>query len=431
MKKFFWFLAVSRCLLASGWSPPATITTDSTVENVVNLAYDPQSQQLFAAWVDDDNFNPYYSIYSSGVWSVGNSVTERTATSPDVFLAYNPSYNQEMFAAFYYMGRNNFTSSYNGTAWNSPQEISDSVKPGLDTFLAYSGTSLFASWADRTYGTAYSIFDSSSNSWFTPASIDASSHPVSNVYMATQSNTGTLFAAWVDNSTGNPMYATYNQNSDTWSSAPIASVSAGPNVNLTYQPSTGAMFAAWISNQTIYYSIYNGSWSTPQTIPGSLPIQYFTDVYLLGIGSQVFAAWGGAATLFPYYSIYTNGSWSTPQPIAQTQIFGNPSLAYNASTNQVFAAWEPYNTPSYPYYSTYNLTTTVPVTAKRVVNDFGTLTEVFYVLTWQAPSTITPSSYTIYRNGVLIATVPASQLTYEDHDVSAKVKYTYTVVPNT
>lgn len=89
-------------------------------------------------------------------------------------------------------------------------------------------------------------------------------------------------------------------------------------------------------------------------------------------------------------------------------------------------------------YSINHGVTVYRVSAQQAVIKTGAITDLAYsyakedsqqniTLTWNAPTEATPSSYKIYRDGSLLATVDASTLTYTDKGVSKN--YTYRVVP--
>ena len=54
-------------------------------------------------------------------------------------------------------------------------------------------------------------------------------------------------------------------------------------------------------------------------------------------------------------------------------------------------------------------------------------TELYNQLNWTASFGVATVAYKVYRNGTLIATVPATQLQFEDHDRKRGVSYFYEV----
>ena len=144
---------------------------------------------------------------------------------------------------------------------------------------------------------------------------------------------------------------------------------------------------------------------------------------------------------------FVNITWSEPSEIGSSDI-----LRYNIYRNGTLVAWVSgdvlyYNDTGvsngnhYTYYITavnsagegYKSASvsatpmTVPSAPLNLVAEAGA----GYVnLTWSAPTSDGGSAiteYRIYRNGTLIATVPAEQLWYNDTDVKGGVTYTYYV----
>ena len=144
---------------------------------------------------------------------------------------------------------------------------------------------------------------------------------------------------------------------------------------------------------------------------------------------------------------YVNLSWEIPTNNGGSQIRGyrvyrNGSLIVTISATQLwYNDTEVVNGENYSYYVTavnsvgeskpsntvYAIPMTVPTPPQNLVADAG---NGYVNLSWNASvddggSAIT--EYKIYRNGTLIATVPATQLWYNDTNVVNGVNYTYYV----
>lgn len=57
-----------------------------------------------------------------------------------------------------------------------------------------------------------------------------------------------------------------------------------------------------------------------------------------------------------------------------------------------------------------------------------TETNIFNKLTWVAPDNITANRYLIYRDSVLVGSVPGNQLTFNDNNLKRKRSYSYTII---
>ena len=64
---------------------------------------------------------------------------------------------------------------------------------------------------------------------------------------------------------------------------------------------------------------------------------------------------------------------------------------------------------------------------KRIKNDFGLVKEYFIELHWNASTSSNLQGYYLYRNGILIATLPATSLSFEDHNLNKDQFYTYSL----
>lgn len=109
-----------------------------------------------------------------------------------------------------------------------------------------------------------------------------------------------------------------------------------------------------------YYSIYNGSnWSTPLTI-GS-PGNYLTTspIYtaLNSVNGQTMATWQSQSDIRPMYAIFSNGSWSTPTFISSDTaiLSADVYISFDSAREIFLATWNNLATsPGIPYYSTYS-----------------------------------------------------------------------------
>ncbi len=85
-----------------------------------------------------------------------------------------------------------------------------------------------------------------------------------------------------------------------------------------------------------------------------------------------------------------------------------------------------YRVTSSPIYTVTGAIKSLDYEYTTVETDEGTRQDV--ILTWTAPEEATPTSYMVYRDGTLIATVAAPALTYTDKNVNAN--HTYKVIPH-
>ncbi len=140
-------------------------------------------------------------------------------------------------------------------------------------------------------------------------------------------------------------------------------------------------------------------------------------------------AGNGDATYMPFEGLTSADGNST---VSGVSAYGSLVRAVNVDENTAdIYCYSPnhgvtvYRVTSSPVYTITGAIQSLDYEYTTVATDEGTRQDV--VLTWEAPEEATPTSYKVYRDGALIATVAAPALTYTDKNVNAN--HTYLVVP--
>ncbi|HSX03324.1 MAG TPA: beta-propeller fold lactonase family protein [Rhabdochlamydiaceae bacterium] len=129
-----------------------------------------------------------------------------------------------------------------------------------------------------------------------------------------------------------------------------------------------------------------------------------------------------------YDSVTTSGSFVTVSNRA-----ANTVSLINTSSNTVVATLAVGTSP----FGSAAIPTNIPTpsslgpTGFQLANRFLTQTDFVNIISWNAPSNFTPTSYKIFRdaaNTTLAGTVSGSTLEFEDHNRVKKVFYTYFIV---
>lgn len=139
-------------------------------------------------------------------------------------------------------------------------------------------------------------------------------------------------------------------------------------------------------------------------------------------------------------SFLTAGSWGPSITVATGDVVDANSLpvvmndnnagivAYDfnntggSGPDEVFASFFPATSPSSPPLPPAG------ISASALTNRFATQSDYIKIISWLASPTTDVTSYQISRNGTVIATVPSTQLSYDDHNQSKKTVNTYSVV---
>ncbi len=385
-------------LNAGSWVPAQQIPegASSGVQADVFLTYDAATGTVIAAWGNalDSSRLPYYSVFNGKSWTTAAAI---------------------------------------------PRGASVGVQDESDVFLTYDAATgtVIAAWGDSTALVPYySVFNGTS--WTTAATIPpGASGGVYDVNLTYDAARETVIAAWRDSATNAPYYSVFNgANWTTAATIPLGvggSVGVDVDVFLTYDAATETVIAAWGDSSSFlpYYSVFNGTdWTTAATIPPGASSEVYDNVTLAynPVSQTVFAAWEDAGTTspLPYYSIFDGTAWTTGAipPGTSAGVNFNVYLAFDASSNQMIAAWGNYPGTPLPYYATYFLSPT-NLSGEQLNNDFAVVSELYNQLRWQASPSIGVVGYNVYRNGALIATVNA--LEYQDHNRQKGVATSYSV----
>ncbi len=385
-----WMMACLFCfhsLYADSWSPGAQIPegTSMGVLYDATLIYDASNTSVLATWADTAAQQPYFSVYNGTVWSTASEITLTTSTGvvQNIGLVYDPT-TMTVIAAWSNVADSlPYYAVYNGS-WSTdstiPLGLSGSTGASTNVLMAYDvmNSSVFAAWTDNTTRQPYySIY--SGGTWSTPATIalGGSSGVKADVSLTYDAGNSTMIAAWSDMTTSQAYYSVYNGTSWTTSTITMApSDGVLTNIVLVYNPSNSTMVAAWgdsMSPYVPYYSVYNGtSWTTPASIPLPSPdagVYQNINLAFDTSSNTVFAAWQDnelapipPSSSLPYYSTFDGSTWTSGAipPGTSAGVDYDVYIAYDASTQQMIAAWGNYPGTPYPFYSIYSSGVTPP-----------------------------------------------------------------------
>jgi hypothetical protein len=433
------------------WDPIETIPSispPSEARGAVSLAYDNINGLMFAAWLDDSTGTPFFSIFNNilGTWSMPAQIAN-AQTNNAIYLSYDSS-ARIMVATWNDSGTNNpFYSFYNGTDWSNAAAISNAVVvfDGVRTTYRSRTGNIIAAWSDNNFpfNPFYSIYISGYDTWSIPETI-AIEQVFDDVTLTYDNISDQVFAAWIANNTGLPSYATLT--AGVWTSGSISltdpASTQSKNVLLTYDNSNQQVYAAWGATQPLVavFSNTNQTWSAPIAISNVGTLNSEVALAYSSASEQVVAAWLDSG--IPRYAITNSAgaNWTegfiSPNPVASTAI----SLAFDSGLNEMFVAWSNATTsnPADPVYSALLTPTLFPDPAigpvislkgAKKVNRFFTASDLANQLSWfpPAPGVFPVLGYHIYRDETLIATLPHTKLSFQDHNRKPGVSYSYAV----
>lgn len=481
-------LSTSSWLPADVWNMPPTQFSDLAgmggTSNSSDLAVSP-SGNAFAIWSNNivDDVGTQVSVFSNNAWGVPQLISTSGFSASSTKIATDNTGTALAIWSEDFPGEIK-TSYYNGTTWVTPSpDPLDLVAQFADPFasIAMNGSGGgIAMWIDaNTSNVRSSTF--SSPSWSAPTTIGTGTGVTSIAY----SSNGTAVAEWDDGGVINVA----NYIGGVWQlPIPVGSTFSAPlEVGID---SSGKVIASWLDILgNVVISYFNGSlWSLPQTISTSAGN---TDLSLAmaGNGTAVLAWIDGANDGFS--SSFNGTSWSSPIPFATgvaniisgfgpgnslsvaLDTTGNALIEWASVAGDIrsarlplggtawldesiidpdlpmgiidinagladngrgFSVWgERNSSESAQTFGSFTLLFPAPplsIDGRSCDNKFATQTDRIHIISWVPSPSTDPAivAYNLRRNGILIATLPASgPFVFFDHHRCRKVYDLYTV----
>lgn len=414
------------------WTLPVPLSTGDAGICCSDVAMDQTSTGL-AIWsvVDGGNYDLFTSFYSGGVWT-----PILTPLDSIVFFQFRPS------IAMNGMGQGiagwndpNVTearaSFFNAGVW-SPFQVIGVGNGGMDVAYSPNGTAV-ASWVHFDLGISdlwANIFNGIA--WIGPTLLDAAAGSFPDVGIDAN---GHAFVIWRADSDTNIKVSRFNGVS--WSTPVILSSAASgfvdPKIAVDLDGTAIAVFVD-ISG-TLFYSKFNGAaWQAPVPFANSL-----NDLDTLGItmddqgdaliawaapGNQLFAA------LFP-----KNGVLQPPVFIRQAvRVIGGhggggnlePALSSLSTLGSIVwtEGFDEGESDSFGVFIAFAPTPPTNLVGTTCITGFDRVN----IIKWTPSIDPTVVSYNVYRDDILIATVPATgPFAFFDHNRCTGVPSTYAV----
>lgn len=417
------------------WAPfPPTELTSSAAN-----AYQPalgidSSGNITAIW--GRNINTIQTAYrpqNTGVWSAVTDVRSGvTAFDPDIAVSQTDDAVAVWYEAF--MGNDViFSRARIGGVWSMsnlqvstagfdsqlPRIGADAIGNTVLIWLEDDGMNDIVRGATLTAG---------GGAWANFATLSAGGAGAQNPQIAVDPM-GNAVAVWewFDSMTMTNVIqsADFNFGAMSWSSTTTISDptddSFTPQVSVN---SDGTAIAIWdsISNGIQTSTKPLGSlWEPILSIPGSSGNDPDIAIDAAGTAVAVWSQFTGGADRISASERLATGSWSTPQIISDPVMVGNalgPTVSVNASGYAVAVWRKDVAGIFFAQSATADISiTTGPgsIRGKKLLNQFPFQNEYFNHLVWTPSTTTDLIGYRVYRNGELIASLPANQNSYEDH----------------
>lgn len=388
------------------------------------------------------------SFFQSGVWSAPVPISAVGGNPGNPQIAIDQSGNVVATWSRIVLGNRVIEAAFlpaNTTVFNAPQTVSNSIAGQIannPSPAIISPENAVIVWTQNISG-AIEIQASTSTAfgpWSTPVTI--SGGLVSSFPFVSMNAAGMAVAVWnIIDGVHNVVQAANLQFGGTWS-APINISdpnlqSASPVVGID---SSGKALIAWDSLDasglsTILTAVlpFRGTPSAPIAISHAI-FALANPIIAVNPAGNVVVVWtesndaGTIRVIFASEALFVGGPFTAPVPISPlNELSFDPHVVLNAK-GQALASWQNNTIFAIQGSNGIDLFPTPPsnLVGKVIKNEFLTQTDRIHRLTWTPSTDPDIVVYRIFRNGVLIATIPASgPFVFNDHHRSKDVKDVY------
>ena len=424
---------VSTPLAVSGSSDGFLVVCEDGHQNLDTLFFDIGSQ-MWEPLIQTPSSTTNISNGTNSTPLISNSTSGAMISWLGDTVGYNEGYA--------YAG---FTPDH-GNSWTTILPL-ESISP-IVVNVAVSGTSdgYMFTWLDGANNTlpiwAWSTFNGSA--WVVSASGTIPNPP--NGLYSSPAVSGTFttgfMSVWV--AADDNVYASYSANEGTnWSTQQLTMT--GNSLYAWVAENANGFLAVWVDSSynvwSNFYDLGSGLWqNSSQQFAGGLSNGFNNTPYATGDGGNFLVSWVGidsnayatvstnnGTTWSPPTQITTDGSVATQSPVFLDYVWlvGNSLVGDTALFTWTDSSG---NGQSRFYTLTSPVSPPATLNGAQVPNNFPFQREFLNNLRWTASPTFDVVSYNIYRNGILIGSVPAANtLVYNDLSITIGTGYTYGV----
>lgn len=414
------------------WSIPTTLGDDGEIpiDTLQRVAMDASGYAV-AVWSSGAGGGAIHgAVFNGGIWSATTLLATSAGNEPHVALdtagnAYAVWY--QLIAGDLRVRAAQLT--FGSLVWSSA------------TNLSIAGTDAqFPEVTAGPAGTAVAIWQFGAGIQATTFSGGTWSASVANIAVdgttpvIKSDSSGDAVAAWASSS---GIQAATLPFGGLWSSVSTISSPGATDPDIAVDP-IGNAVAIWeVGGVVQAATLASGSstWSSPLNL-GSSSGSGSCPRVVMDASGNAYAVWADSSNMIDFSALALNGSSWTAPTILSSPGSSNafPDIGISPSAERAVVVWENDTngfieaaigtnfTPSAQPLPPSNLKGTV------IKNKFLTETDRIHKLTWTASPDSTVAGYHIYRDGKLIATIPAAgPFTYSDHNRSKKKSNTYIV----
>ncbi len=439
-------LSLTTLILADGLAPTYPIPALSGSGSDVFSSYNSKNNQFFLTWYDGGENYICFAIYDTE----GNlqSINFQLFNGPvypesDIITSYNFLENKFFLSWLAYPPNPAYAIlSADGSVVLDPQSFSSVTASGnVANCFNSRDRHYFLSWTSSDGYSYFAIIDEHGGVFVNPTQIPNTVNTATNTYCIYNSFNNQYLVSW-GGSDGMPFFAIFDNMGNQLSGptgVPDSLSSSG--VTSSYNTLQNQYFLTWKdTSQNTTCAIISSDGAIvqgPKALNG-----------LIGSGGDVWTTYNIQNNQF--FITQRGSDGMTPllfvsdaqgnEVVGPTEIsnygwtaYGNVYNCYDISHDKFFISWgavwendffSPF--PNGAYYTTYTSTPPITLSGQRKSNRFVNYIEFFNVLEWKQSQASSVVKYNIYRSGQLIATVPATQRSYVDHN-QPNTQVTYSI----
>lgn len=474
------------CLIYGVWNSPVTEFSGGATSSYEYVASDPAGNAI-TIWADNDLPGVYGAYFSATTQVYGSPQLIYSGNSAqELRLAMDATGTA---VGIWYVGFTGeiITGYFDGSTWSiptpNPLDTSGIFAVGVYPSIAMDGSgNAVAAWIDTTTSSVRTS-QFTPISWTAPTTIGTGTDTTSIAYSANGAaaviwnNAGTLnasnyilgawqapvalgatlvdgavvgmdaagnaLAVWLDNPTGNVFTSRFNGN--IWSVAQPLSLATNTQVDLAVAPG-GTAVAIWVDNAgNGFYSAFNGtSWGPPVLFATGVvadelfqPSENTVSVATDSAGNALIV-WGTTSEQILSVRLPVGGVLAVTElvsPFVEADVgTGGLTVIQGALSDngRGFVSWsERFDAEDFSSFGTFSLFPPTPpggIEGFICRNKFATATDRIHVIVWTPSTDPTVTAYSLQRNGVVIATLPATgPYIFYDHNRCKNQPDTYTV----
>ncbi len=393
------------------------------------MIYDPNSQQLIAAWSGANSF-PYYATFNGINWVSHGPINRSTCVLSNISLCYDPISNQ-IIAAWIDTASNAHPqyATFDGNIWSAKGVISEFECAGFNISTCHNKiiNQIISIWTDINYNLRYSLFDG--KIWHDQEPTNCSSI-LFDINCCSFSNSSSILATWRKGDY--PYFSIFN--GTTWADAlPISNNKISSfNISCSFNNLSHLAFA-FFSDELNYpaFSIFDGhTWSNVKRVTELSRVgRNILATYSPKL-NQTILSWTDLQSHTPHSALIDEMNVQNYLEISvdhQTLFYYDETSVFFNPTGTVFASW--IDSSGYPFFSSYGTPTEPPTHFEgyQIVNDFGLTKEYTNVINWTPSTSNDVVGYEIFKDNLFIKKVNFKTFKLEDHNQPKNKKTTYSI----